>query len=91
MKVSIDPFMVRDRGFSGICRFAAEHNYKHIELSIREDFIPLFVAPRAGEAAVKALKDALVSNGIGLANMWTVYRWSEPASDHAHDARDPVF
>lgn len=91
MKVAIDPFMVRDRGLDGICRFAAAKGYKHIELSIREDFVPLFYGPRAGAAKVAELKKALADHDVGLANLWTVYRWAEPDDDHAHDAAIRYF
>ena len=91
MKVAIDPFMVRDRGFDGICRFAAEKGYRHIELSIRDDFVPLFEGPRAGAGAIRAIRAALDAHGVGLANLWTVYRWAEPDDDHAHDAAIRFF
>ncbi len=90
MKVAIDPFMVRDRGFDGICHFAALHGYRNIELSIRDDFVPLFLAPRAGSGSIKVLRDALLAHGVGLANLWTVYRWAEP-DDNAHDAAIRYF
>lgn len=91
MKIAIDPFMVRNRGFDGICRFAAENGYRHIELSIREDFVPLFQAPRAGAASIKELRKALADNDVGLANLWTVYRWAEPDDEAAHDAAIRYF
>lgn len=91
MKVAIDPFMVRDRGFDGICRFAAAKGYRHIELSIRDDFVPLFEGPRAGAGAIKALKAALAAHDVGLANLWTVYRWAEPDDEAAHDAAIRYF
>lgn len=47
MQIAIDPFMVRDRGLDGICRYAADAGYRYIELSIREDFVPIFQGPRA--------------------------------------------
>lgn len=91
MKLAIDPFMVRARGLDGICRFAAEQGYGHLELSIREDFIPLFRGPRAGAAKIAELKDALTRHGIGLANIWTVYRWAEPNDPDAHEAAIRYF
>lgn len=91
MKIAMDPFMVRDRGFDGICRFTADKGYRHIELSIREDFVPIFEGPRAGAAAIRELKTALTEHEVGLANLWTVYRWAEPDDEFAHDAAIRYF
>lgn len=91
MKLAIDPFMVRHRGLDGTCRFAAEMGYAWIELSIREDFIPIFEGPRASRQKLAELKSALASNNVGLANMWTVYRWAEPDDPEAHEAAMRFF
>jgi len=86
MQIAIDPFMVRDRGLDGICAHAAEHGFRAIELSIRDDFVPLFEGPRAGPARVAELKAALTRHEVTLANLWTVYRWAEPDDPYAHEA-----
>ncbi len=59
MKVAIEPFMVRHRGLDGVCRFASEMGYRHIELSIRDDFVPLFYGPHAGGQKIAELKKSL--------------------------------
>jgi myo-inositol catabolism protein IolH len=78
MKIAFDPWMVRDRSLDQVCQLAAETGYKWIELSPREDFLPLFVAPRANRENVTELKRSLQRHGVELASLWTVYRWAEP-------------
>jgi len=78
MKLALDPWMVRDRSIDQACQFAAETGYLWIELSPREDFLPLFVAPRADREHITELKRSLQRHGIKLASLWTVYHWSDP-------------
>lgn len=91
MQIAIDPFMVRERGLDGICAHAAEHGFHSIELSIRDDFVPLFEGPRAGLARIAELKAAMTRHGVSLANLWTVYRWAEPDDPEAHEAAIRYF
>ena len=85
MKVALDPWMVRNRSLDQMCQFAAETGYQWVELSPREDFLPLFVAPRADPEHVKELKRSLQHHGVSLASLWTVYRWSEPNDVEARE------
>lgn len=78
MKLIYDPWMIRSRSFDEICRFAAEMGYAGIELSPRDDVLPLFVLPRADSESISSLKRALKTDSLELASMWTVYRWAEP-------------
>src|SRR6476646_5732140 len=78
MQIALDPWMVRGRSLDQVCQFAAESGYQWIELSPREDFLPLYVAPRANRECVMELKRSLQRHSIELASLWTVYRWSEP-------------
>lgn len=78
MRIAYDPWMIRQRSLADVCRFAAEIGYEWLELSPRDDFLPLFAGPRAGKERIAELKKALQYHGIGLASMWTVYRWAEP-------------
>ncbi len=86
MKLALDPWMIRDRSLTDICRFASETGYAWIELSPRDDFLPLLTQPRAGSEAVTELQEALARFHLGLASMWTVYRWSEPRDTAARKA-----
>jgi len=78
MKIALDPWMIRDRSLTEVCRFAADLGYHWIELSPRYDFLPLFVSPQASRENIAELKRALANFNVGLASMWTVYHWSDP-------------
>ena len=86
MQIALDPWMIRDRSLTEVCRFAAETGHQWIELSPRDDFLPLFISPRANRENIAELKRALRNYNVGLASMWTVYRWSEPDNAEAHAA-----
>jgi myo-inositol catabolism protein IolH len=77
MIYAYDPWMIRDRPVEEVCRFAAEAGYQAIELSPRDDFLPLFDAPRADQTMIQRLKRALRDHGLSLVSLWTVYRWAE--------------
>lgn len=81
MKLALDPWMIRDRPLADMCKVASELGYEHLELSPREDFFPLYLAPRADADRVRELKDALRDSGVALASFWAVYRWSDPESE----------
>ena len=83
MQIALDPWMIRDRSLSEVCRFAAETGHQWIELSPRDDFLPLFIGPRTNRENIAELKRALRNYNVGLASMWTVYRWSEPDNPEA--------
>lgn len=81
MKIAFDPYMLRDRPFSEVCRIAAEIGYDSIELSPRPDFIPFFTHPRADRAKVAEFRTALSETGLELASILPLYRWSSPDED----------
>jgi myo-inositol catabolism protein IolH len=83
MKIALDPWMIRDRSLTDVCRFVAEIGYQWIELSPRDDFLPLYSAPRANRGSIAELKRGLSDFNLGLASVWTVYRWSEPNDPEA--------
>lgn len=78
-----DPWMIRDRTFDEVCRFASEKGYDAIELSPRDDFIPLFEPPPATGDQIAELKRSLRSHEVDLVSLWTVYRWAEPDDPEA--------
>ena len=86
MQIALDPWMIRDRSLSEVCRFAAETGHQWIELSPRDDFLPLFIGPRTNRENIAELKRSLRNYNVGLASMWTVYRWSEPDNPEARAA-----
>jgi myo-inositol catabolism protein IolH len=91
MKLVYDPWMIRDRSFEEICRFAAEAGYSGIELSPRDDFLPLFVRPVADSESIARLKRALTEHRIELSSVWTVYRWADPTDVAAGEAAVQYF
>ena len=86
MQIALDPWMIRERSLTEVCRFAAETGHQWIELSPRDDFLPLFIGPRTNRENIAELKRALRNYNVGLASMWTVYRWSEPDNPEARAA-----
>lgn len=86
MQIALDPWMIRERSLTEVCRFAAETGHDWIELSPRDDFLPLFIGPRTNRENIAELKRALRNYHVGLASMWTVYRWSEPDNSEARAA-----
>lgn len=86
MQIALDPWMIRERSLTEVCRFAAETGHDWIELSPRDDFLPLFLGPRTNRENIAELKRALRNYHVGLASMWTVYRWSEPDNSEARAA-----
>lgn len=91
MQIAYDPWMIHDRSLAEICRFAAEIGYQWLELSPRDDFLPLFHGPCAGRERIAELKKALSDYQVGLASMWTVYRWAEPDDRDACEAAVRYF
>ena len=78
MKIALDPYMLRQESLKEVCRKAADAGFEYIELSPRDDFIPFFVHPRADDARVTELKNALTETGVHLASILPLYRWSSP-------------
>ena len=67
MQVTLDPYMHRRLELPEIFRLAAELGYPCVELSFREDFVPLFVAPAATPETIRAVRQAsakLVSRSL---------------------------
>lgn len=78
MKIALDPSMFRRLPLPEVLRIAADIGYQHVELSPREDFLPFFKYPRAGDAQVAELKRAVAGTGVQVASVLPLYRWSGP-------------
>jgi myo-inositol catabolism protein IolH len=76
MKLALDPYMFRRLPLGQIPRVVAGLEFPSLELSPRDDFLPLFAPPAAGTQQCEELKRALREAGIELASMMAVYRWS---------------
>ena len=64
MKIALDPDMFRRVPLTDLPGLVADLDYQHIELSPREDFLPFFSHPRAGQAQIAAFKKALTAAGV---------------------------
>jgi len=78
MQVTLDPYMHRRLELPEIFRLAAELGYPCVELSFREDFVPLFVAPAATPETIRAVRQASRETGVTLASIMAVYHWASP-------------
>ena len=78
MKIALDPYMFRALPIDEMVRTVAELGYEHIELSPRAEFMPFFLHPRADDARVAELKNALRAHGVQLSSVLPLYKWSSP-------------
>jgi myo-inositol catabolism protein IolH len=78
MKIALDPYMHRHLGFPEITRIAVDLDYQYLELSPRDDFLPLFREPAATPETIATLTRALRETGTEVASTMAVYRWSSP-------------
>ena len=78
MKIALDPYMFRRVPLTDLPGLVADLGYQYIELSPREDFLPFFVHPRAGQAQIAEFKRALSAAGVQVSSVLPLYRWSGP-------------
>ena len=76
MQITLDPYMHRHLELPEVFRLAAELGYPYVELSFREDFVPLFVAPAATPETIRAMRQASRETGVTLASIMAVYHWA---------------
>jgi myo-inositol catabolism protein IolH len=75
---AVDPFMLRDRPIGEVLDRVAASGFEAIELSHRDDVLPLFVEPTATETSIAELRGGLAASGVSIASVWVVYDWSNP-------------
>jgi myo-inositol catabolism protein IolH len=88
MKIALDPYMHRHLSLPEIARIAVELDYRYLELSPRDDFLPLFRQPAATPETIAALNRALRETGTEVASTMLVYRWSSPNPEERAQAID---
>jgi myo-inositol catabolism protein IolH len=76
MKLALDPYMFRRLPLEQIPRLAADVGFPCLELSPRDDFLPLFAPPVARKEQCEALNRTLREAGVELVSVMLVYRWS---------------
>src|SRR3981081_4574785 len=86
MKIALDPYMFRRVPLTELPGLVAELDYRYLELSPREDFLPFFLHPRADKAQVTAFRKALSAAGVEISSVLPLYRWSGPDEDERQDA-----
>ena len=86
MKIALDPYMFRRLSLPEIARLAAECGYPYLELSPRDDFLPLFRAPTATPETIAAFEEALRDTGTELVSVMVVYRWSSTSLEERAQA-----
>ena len=86
MKITLDPYMLRQVPLTELPGVVADLGYQHIELSPRDDFLPFFLHPRADRATVAAFKAALAGAGVEVATVLPLYRWSGSDEDERQAA-----
>lgn len=86
MKIALDPYMFRRVPLTDLPGLAADLDYRYLELSPRDDFLPFFLHPRAGRAQIAAFSRALTAAGVQLASVLPLYRWSGPDEDERQAA-----
>jgi myo-inositol catabolism protein IolH len=78
VKITLDPYMLRDVPLLDLPGVVASLGYEYIELSPRTDFLPFFRYPRVDSGGVAAFRSALSSAGVSVASVLPLYRWSGP-------------
>ena len=86
MKITLDPYMMRETPLTELPALVASLGYRYIELSPREDFIPFFRHPRVDTATIKAFRRALDDAGVEVVSLLPLFRWSGPDEDERQAA-----
>ena len=76
--IALDTFMLRFLPLPEIARIASEIGYEAVELSWREDFVPIFRRPRADGARILETRTAFRERGVEIATLVALYRWASP-------------
>lgn len=76
MQVALDPYMHRRLALPEVFRLAAELGYPNLELSFREDFVPLFTSPVATLETIHSMRRACSETGVKLVSIMAVYDWA---------------
>jgi myo-inositol catabolism protein IolH len=81
MQLALDPYMFRTVPLPDLPGLVADLGYEHIELSPRDDFMPFFLHPRAGRAAIAEFRSAMAAAGVTVSSVLPLYKWSGPDED----------
>lgn len=77
MKIALDPFMIRSTPLLELPGVVADHGYRYIELSPREDFMWFFTHPRADKRLIAKFNSALKAADVEIAAVLPLYKWAD--------------
>ena len=75
-KVSLNSYHFRAYAVDELPAIVARMGYRCLDLSPREDFVPLYAHPRAGAAEIASFKKALDNAGVELTALYGLFKWS---------------
>jgi myo-inositol catabolism protein IolH len=79
IKIALDPAMYHaDMSVADEVRKAAELGYEHLELSPRSDWFFWHHYPKADDAAIAEVKQALKETGVSMTTLVPVFNFSSP-------------
>lgn len=81
MKISYNPYQIRFTPLDGLGTKTAGFGYRYMDLSPREDFIPLYCHPRASRQRIARLRRSLEASGVELTALYGLFKWSS-ADEH---------
>ena len=76
--IALDTFMLRFLPLPEIARIASEVGYPAVELSWRDDFVPLLRRPRADIRRIAEAREAFKAREVEIATLVALYRWASP-------------
>jgi myo-inositol catabolism protein IolH len=79
VKIALDPAMYHaELSVADEVRKAADLGYEYLELSPRADFFFWHRYPKADDAAIAEVKQAMKETGVTIASLVPVFNWSSP-------------
>jgi myo-inositol catabolism protein IolH len=84
--IALDTFMLRFLPLPEIARIASEIGYEAVEISWREDFVPLLRRPRAHSLGIAESRTAFKERGVEIATLVALYRWASPDEQERRSA-----
>ena len=81
MKISYNPYQIRFTPLDRLGNKTAGFGYRYMDLSPREDFIPLYCHPRASRQRIARLRKSLEASGVELTALYGLFKWSS-ADEH---------
>jgi myo-inositol catabolism protein IolH len=79
VQIALDPAMYHaELSVADELRKAAELGYEHLELSPRPDWFFWHRYPKADDAAVAEIREAVKETGVAIASLVPVFNWSSP-------------